>query len=197
MKTLTLFILFLLPLLSSGQSFSQFITNDAILNIVCQKLPQYDSLIFYSESGFWNPNTRLKGIAYFGVKRYLICIEFSFPLTVKNNKYPYFREELINYALPTLIENNGFSSWSQDSIEIDVCKGPKAFLRMSDGPTSTIVMLYPKQMKRAYRQVYNAELNQSQCPNGDREEFIALFKALSKLLPIDVECEVKRDFFTY
>lgn len=195
MKNLALAILFLLPLLSSGQPFSQFITNDTVLNIICRKQAKFDSLVVYNQSSFWTPNIRLKGVAFEGVNKYLICIEFSFPLTAKNNKHPYFKKELIDYALPALIENNDFSYWSQDSIVVDSCIGLKLRAWMSDGPTSAIIKLYPKQMKYVYLQGENVAMNQRQCPNGDREGFIELFEVLSKLLPIEDVCEQKRDFF--
>jgi hypothetical protein len=197
MKTLTLFILFLLPLLSSGQSFSQFITNDTILNIICQKLPNYDSLLLYSQSSYSPANPRLKGIGYQGVNRYLFCIEFSFPLTIENNKHPFFSKEIYKRNLPEVLSGDVRLNFNQDMLEVYKCGDGNIMLVSSCGTYSTLIMLYPKQMSHVYWQAYNAEMYQGPCPNSDRERFMIIFKALSKLMPITEVCEQEREFLLF
>jgi hypothetical protein len=197
MKTLTLSILFLLPLLSSGQPFSQFITKDTVLNIICRKLSDYDSLLLYSQSSYSPANPRLKGIGYQGLNRYLFCIEFSFPLTIANNKQSFFSKEIIKRKLSEIFCSDVRLDFNQDSLDVYKCGEGNIIVSISHGETSTILKLYPKEMRHVYWQAYAVEFYQNHCPNDNRERFIVLLKVLSKLLPIDVVCEVKREFFTY
>lgn len=178
-------------LAAKGQSFHSLIVNDTVLQNICKKLPKYDSILVYSQSSYWNANPILRGIGFKAGEPYLLCIEYSAPFSVENNKHPYFKEERIEYELLELLLSNGVETIEQDSLNIVSCPQQKYTLHISDGEYITIIKLYPKRISITHLQSYKPTSYQSYCPNAHRARFIELFNNLAKVSPANEGCQPK------